>query len=359
MIKHYRDPNLYKSLLFLPVRYNGVMYYIEEEKIIATGDDPHPGWMGTWKHAPEYFIPKPKAILFLVALLIVLPYSAHAFLGALKNLGNTTSTAFEKSGNKIERSTEEKAEKKPPIKQNKQQAVQSVAEQKKLIGVWESPDTTKGGLGAIYEFREDGGLMAGMGALVNSTYDPKDQNLQQFMNQPYDKSDKDDSRPIKIMDGPLESPSYVGVWKFRHYTGGYAFQKITEDGRMMLRVPFPMPWGKYELKGKKLRFTQAGCPPVDITYKLTEKILELTAPGKKTLRLVRVVPTWYHALTESETEEATTNLQQTLKEDKQKSPAQDMIKNMKDDHEQLNDNYEIINGQEKQDKEYEGYEILH
>lgn len=332
------------------------MYYIEEEKIIVTGGDPHPDWMGTWKHAPEYYIPKFKAILFLVSLLIVLPFSAHAFFGALKNPGNATSTAFEKSGNKIERSTEQRAEKKPPLKQNKLQAVQSAAEQKKLIGVWESSETTKGGLGAIYEFREDGGLMAGMGALVNSTYDPKDQYLQQFMNQPYEKSDVDDSRPIKIMGGPLEAPAYVGVWKFRHNTGGYAFQKITEDGRTMLRVPFPMPWGKYELKGRKIRITRAGCPPVEITYKVTEKTLELTTPGKKTLRLVRVIPTWYHALTESETEEAKTHLQQTLKEDTQKSQAEDIIK---DGHEQMNDQYEIINGQEKQNKEFEGYEILH
>ena len=83
--------------------------------------------------------------------------------------------------------------------------------QKRLIGVWESPDTTKGGLGAIYEFREDGGLMAGMGALVNSTYDPQDPNLQQFMMQPDDKSPDNDDRPQKIMDGPAGSPSYVGV----------------------------------------------------------------------------------------------------------------------------------------------------
>ena len=189
--------------------------------------------------------------------------------------------------------------------------------QKRLIGVWESPDTTKGGLGAIYEFREDGGLMAGMGALVNSTYDPQDPNLQQFMMQPNDKSPDNDDRPQKIMDGPVGSPSYVGVWKFRHYTGGFAYQQLTADGRIMLRVPFPMPWGRYEVKGMKLRIIQQGRPPVDVVYKMTEKTLDLTAPGKKTQRLIRVIPTWYHALTESEAEEAKIRLQQMLKENKQ------------------------------------------
>ena len=206
--------------------------------------------------------------------------------------------------------------------QEKTPAAKAIGETsiKRLIGVWESPDTTKGGLGAIYEFREDGGLMVGMGALVNMTYDPQDPNLQQLMMQSGDKSLDDDGQPQKIMDGPVGSPSYVGVWKFRHYTGGFAFQQITADGRIMLRVPFPIPWGRYEVKGNKLSIMQPGSPPVDVVYKVTDKTLDLTAPGKKTQRLIRVIPTWYHALTESETEEARTRLQRIIKEnEKQKN----------------------------------------
>jgi hypothetical protein len=85
----------------------------------------------------------------------------------------------------------------------------------------------------------------------------------------------------------------------------------------MLRAPFPMPWGGYEIRGKKLRIIQQGRPPVDVVYKVTDKTLELTVPGKKAQRLRRVVPTWYHALTESEAEEAKIRLQQILKENKQ------------------------------------------
>jgi len=202
---------------------------------------------------------------------------------------------------------------------------------KKLIGVWESPDTTRGGLGAIYEFRNDGGLMAGMGALVNMTYDPQDPNLQQLL--PNDKTPDVDDRPQKITDGPVGSAPYVGVWKFRHYTGGYAYQQITTDGRIMLRVPFPMPWGRYEVKGKKLRIIRQGCPPVDVVYKVTDKTLDLTAPGKKTQRLIRVVPTWYHALTESEAEEAKIRLQQIISSEKERrQPAEpDEVKTHQED----------------------------
>jgi hypothetical protein len=209
---------------------------------------------------------------------------------------------------------------------------------KRLIGVWESPDTTKGGLGAIYEFREDGGLMAGMGALVNSIYDPQDPNLKQFMMQPDSKGPDDDNRPKKIMDGPAGSPSYVGVWKFRHYTGGVAYQQFTADGRIMLRVPFPTPWGRYEVKGKILRIIQPECRPVDVVYKVTEKTLELTAPGKKTQRLIRVIPTWYHALTESEVEEAKTRLQQIHKESEKKEQTKEHAANPKYNKEQKKEN---------------------
>ena len=180
----------------------------------------------------------------------------------------------------------------------------------KLIGVWESADTTKGGLGAIYEFREDGGLVAGIGALVNLTYDPQDPNLQQLL--PDSKVPGDESQPQKIMDGPAGSAPYVGVWKFRHYTGGIAYQWITDDGRILLRVPFPIPWSRYEVKGNKLLVFQKGCPRQEFLFKVTEKTLELTKPGKKkkeAISLIRVTPTWYHALTESEVEEARARLQ--------------------------------------------------
>lgn len=194
----------------------------------------------------------------------------------------------------------------------------------KLVGVWESADTTKGGLGAIYEFREDGGLFAGVGALVNLTYDPQDPNLQQML--PDSKVPGDESQPQKIIDGPAGSAPYVGVWKFRHYTGGFAYQWITDDGRILLRVPFPIPWSRYEVKGNKLLVFQKGCPRQEFLFKVTENTLELTKPGKKkkeAISLIRVTPTWYHALTESEAEEARARLQKELeKADKAKKEQQ-------------------------------------
>lgn len=158
-------------------------------------------------------------------------------------------------------------------------------------------------------------MMAGMGALVNLAYDPQDPSLKQLL--PESQATGNGDRPQKIMDGPAGSPPYTGVWKFRHYTGGYAYQQITADGRIMLRVPFPIPWARYEVKGNKLLIFQKGCPRKEVIFKVTEKSLDLTKPGnKETVRLMRVIPAWYHALTESEVEEAKIRLQKSMEEKK-------------------------------------------
>ena len=105
-----------------------------------------------------------------------------------------------------------------------------------------------------------------------------------------------------------------------------AFPDLEDDGRILLRVPFPIPWSRYEVKGNKLLVFQKGCPRQEFLFKVTEKTLELTKPGKKkkqTISLIRVTPTWYHALTESEVEEARARLQKAQeKADKAKKEQQ-------------------------------------
>lgn len=193
-----------------------------------------------------------------------------------------------------------------------------------LVGVWESPKTTKGGLGTIYEFREDGGWVGTIGALVDvkggvsassrpraAAFSPQDQAQ-------------------KVMEGADGSE----VWKYRHYTGGFAYERFLLDGRSMLRVPFPVPWGMYEVKGKSLRLLRPNCPAVIVSYRIKGNTLELTAKGKSPQRLVRVQPTWYHALTADEVEEAKEGIlkaQQELQNKLEKNPEK-----------QGTENYEIL-----------------
>ena len=68
-----------------------------------------------------------------------------------------------------------------------------------------------------------------------------------------------------------------------------------------------------------------------MTFKVTEKTLELTRAGQKTLRLIRVTPTWYHALTEPETEEARTRLQQSLKNNEEQKQTKEQMKGSQPD----------------------------
>jgi len=143
---------------------------------------------------------------------------------------------------------------------------------KALIGVWESRQTSRGGLGTIMEFREDGGWVDTIGAIVDS--------------------------PGKV------PPAVVGVQKLPGTTGdGLAYMNRLADGKTQYREPFPRKWGCYKVLDDKLRLCAADCPPELISYKVTKTTLELTSKkGMQTLH--RVDPAWYHPLNEEEVEAA-------------------------------------------------------
>jgi len=66
-----------------------------------------------------------KILVVLVALLLVAPYSAQAFVGALKGLGKATGQAFNTSGEKVEQASQP-SEKKSPKTQKKKRIIQPV-----------------------------------------------------------------------------------------------------------------------------------------------------------------------------------------------------------------------------------------
>jgi hypothetical protein len=172
----------------------------------------------------------------------------------------------------------------------------------RLVGVWEIEQRTKGGLGTIYEFREDGGWVGTIGALIDQKGDPPGPAS-------YPPTSENPNEPAqKIMDGPEGSAAVVGVWKYRAYNV-MAYERIMPDGQRKLRIPFPARWGTYEVRGKKLWLCEPACPPAVVNYRIiNDTVLEIINPKtRKRLLLKRVQPTWYHALTETEVEEAKTH----------------------------------------------------
>jgi len=143
---------------------------------------------------------------------------------------------------------------------------------KELIGVWESRQTSKGGIGLIMEFREDGGWVDTFGAIVDSSGETP--------------------------------PAFVGVQKLPGTTGdGFAFMNFMADGKVQYREPVPKPWGCYEIVDSKLRLCSVDCRPVVINYKVTKTTLELMSEqGSQTLH--RVEPAWYRPLNEDEVADA-------------------------------------------------------
>ncbi|TLM59586.1 MAG: hypothetical protein FDZ69_14130 [Deltaproteobacteria bacterium] len=153
-------------------------------------------------------------------------------------------------------------------------------ESQALVGVWESRETTRGGLGIIMEFRQDGGWVDTIGAIV---------------------------------DTPSSKPATpTGTVTFPYANGIPAYERQTAEGISQFRLPFPKPWGCYQVVGSKLRLCRAGCPPEEVDYKVTATTLEITGKtsGKKTT-LHRVDPAWYRPPNEQEV----AAIQEALKND--------------------------------------------
>lgn len=68
-----------------------------------------------------------KILLIMVALLIITPYCAHAFVGALKDLGKATGQAFNTSGEKVQQASRQSGTG-SPRKQHKKRVIQSVGQ---------------------------------------------------------------------------------------------------------------------------------------------------------------------------------------------------------------------------------------
>lgn len=146
------------------------------------------------------------------------------------------------------------------------------SQNKALIGVWESRATSMGGLGIIMEFREDGGWVDPIGAIVDE--------------------------PGKT------SPPLVHIEKIPGTGGnGYAYINHTADGQTQYREPFPKPWGCYKVIGNNLRLNPANCSPQEVSFNVTKTTLELTNMRGDKQILFRVEPAWYRPPSEKEVED--------------------------------------------------------
>jgi hypothetical protein len=178
-----------------------------------------------------------------------------------------------------------------------------------LVGLWESRDTSKGGIGAAVEFRADGVAITSYTVIVNMVYRVSGDRLDVAMSEDELKGDwmtfkvdADTFTPTCCTDSPVvkkrfggdrtDSRSIVGAWTYPHYTGAVAYERYTPDGRMQFRLTLSADTDCYAVSNGRVTFTT----PKPTTHSYAVKGDELAMERGKggTAAYVRVKPgPWY------------------------------------------------------------------
>ena len=184
-------------------------------------------------------------------------------------------------------------------------------ETKDVIGLWESTSISRGGIGHNFEFREDGSYTSATTVLVDLKYDIKDGSFYMSHNkgEPINyengaeieitksgyKLNKDGEVEVKTKEHPSKDKTIVGVYKYRHYTGGMAYEKYTDDGEIKFRLPMKSISGCYSINGNSITVTQEDKNSSKMKYIATKDTLSLESQqGKYTYSIVPE-GSWYES----------------------------------------------------------------
>jgi hypothetical protein len=133
-----------------------------------------------------------------------------------------------------------------------------------LVGRWESHKTSKGGIGHVLDFKQDGSYISSVSVLVNLKYRVEGNTLHivelDNANQTTEPGTKfriegdklistlaDGSEQVAVRVQPAENgtDSIVGAWSYTHYAGGTAYERYTVDNKLAFRLPMTSSVGCY------------------------------------------------------------------------------------------------------------------
>lgn len=181
-----------------------------------------------------------------------------------------------------------------------------------VVGLWESATVSRGGIGNNFEFRKDGSYTTAVTVLVDLSYDIRDGRFYMSHNKGepinYEKGAKieitksgftligdDGKKEIKTKENQGIEESIVGIYKYRHYSGGIAYEKYTRDGHIYFRLPMKSVSGCYTIDKNKITITQAEKKQSEMIYEVSGGMLNLKdSKGKYSYNFVPD-GTWYQS----------------------------------------------------------------
>lgn len=148
-----------------------------------------------------------------------------------------------------------------------------------IVGKWAADSRTRGGLGTLLIFSDDGAMTKVFGALVDFKYQVEGDTINiTFTDGETGKVEKS-SEPYKVVGDKLTenpadptnrvemtrmgtakpgTPAIVGVWTYKHYAGTMAMMQYTSSGLAQLSVPMQTSVGRYKLLTNELTMEFAG-----------------------------------------------------------------------------------------------------
>jgi hypothetical protein len=188
----------------------------------------------------------------------------------------------------------------------------SFAEQNDLIGKWAANVRTRGGLGGMWTFEPNGKASKSFGALVDFSYSVDGHTLKTVFKDSYTEKVEEDASPYEILgDTLITNPTdttrrqemkrvgsprsgadpIVGIWTYKHYTGGMATMEFTSSGLAQLSVPFETGKFLYSLNGKEIIITSESIPSYRRKARLEKNTLIFPAEGdEEEKRYTRFAP---------------------------------------------------------------------
>lgn len=92
---------------------------------------------------------------------------------------------------------------------------------------------------------------------------------------------------------PVAGPTLTGVWRYRHDTGAVAYERYSDDGVFLFRLPMRSFTGCFTLDGDRLRLAHQAMP--ETVMPIAWRAGDLVLPGKGRDAVYRRGPAgaWY------------------------------------------------------------------
>ena len=177
----------------------------------------------------------------------------------------------------------------------------SINGESNLVGLWESKETSQGGIGHAFQFRPDGTFVDAAVVMVEIPYRVTGDRLVLGEEPPAGKPDTRQTSSIRFegdallqtgpdgsvlrrerLPGSAKTSGVLGDWRYCHYAGAIAYDRFTDSGKLLLRLPMRSSTGRYLVAGDALTLSKPSQPDAQLKAEVRDgKLVVSGSTGKR------------------------------------------------------------------------------